>query len=199
VPGRSSAPAPAQTRPKLDLDALLAERADLRAQLDAARAPPTPPPEPLTLEVTLNARDAAVILALAEDDYRSPSQQVGWIVAQWLKLHATTLRAPASSPAPSSNGHSSPPAPVSSPPHGAPQPPAGLIPVYHIGDGSAGSGCGRVGLFFQRPIGEGDTIGPGDVVRLDGSPLTTGGLVCGHCGGPLTMGPRNWRAGSEED
>lgn len=179
---------PARSSPR----AQLAEEAVLEPH---RHAPPAPPSSPLTLEVTLNARDAAVVLALAEDDYRTPAQQVGWIVAQWMKLHATTHRtpatpAPASSPANSSNGHSA------AQPSSA-QPVA--IPVYHVGDGSAGSGCGRVGLFFRRPIGPGDTIQPGDVLLLDGSPLASGGLVCGHCGAPFTMAPRNWRAGSEEE
>src|SRR5262245_35183179 len=172
------------------------------------------PPDALTARVTLNPRDARVIRELREEHYRTPARQVGRLVAQCLKQHGATHRASTAappgfaggSPAPTSAAPSAgaPPhsngsaVPSSAPPALAPAPgtPA-PIPVYHIGDGSAGSGCGRVGLFFTRPIGEGSTIGPGDVLLLDGTPLVAGGLVCGHCGGPFTMAPRNWRTGLE--
>ncbi len=168
-----------------------------RATLEPARLPASSPGQ-LTVPVTLNARDAAVIVAMADEDYRTPAQQVGWVVAQWLKLHRATATAQQGTAALADGAAQGSSAPR---PDGTAQPaaaPPELIPVYHVGDGSAGTGCGKVGLFFRRRIGPGDTIGPGDVVRLDGQPLTAGGLVCGACGGPLTMAPRNWRAGHEE-
>jgi len=181
VPGRSA--------PQL-ADAGSTAKAASAEHARAAQPAPPEPPQPLTLAVTLNRRDAQIVLALAEDEYRTPAQQVGWIVAQWTKLHASTHRAPSSPVA-------STPAPASS--NGTAPPSAPLVPVYHVGDGSAGSGCGKVGLFFRRPIGTGDTIQPGDAVQLDGAPLTSGPLVCGQCGAPFTMAPRNWRAGHEEE
>jgi hypothetical protein len=215
------------TQAQLDLahvarDALLAERDELRADLvrvrsdlgtarlqleraqleaqRAARRPAAvaqPAPAPLEVQVALNARDARAVREMAEEDYRTPAQQVGWIVAQWLKLHRSTMQAPVPAHEPGRNGTAEPSAALlgaSAAERGAASP----IPVYHVGDGSAGSGCGKVGLFFARPLGEGSTIGPGDVLLLDGTPLTAGGLVCGACGGPFTMHPRNWRAGTEE-
>jgi hypothetical protein len=161
----------------------------------SAPVAPVAVPEPLTVEVALNAADAAVIRSLAEEEYRTPAQQVGYVVHLWLGLHRKVGATQATTPQPvPSNGHASP-SPVPSPPA---TPPPGdvpaLLPVWH--DGSKG-GCGKVGLLFARRIRPGDVIGPADVFNPDGTRLTSGPLLCGaeiapgrRCGQP--MSPNNW-------
>lgn len=124
---------------------------------------------PRTFEVTLNARDAAFVLSEAEDEYRTPEQQVGWIVSNALKgiAQKPVPRITTASPF-GFDAEGSGPAPE-------------LIPVYHTE-----TGCGRVGLLFRRRLGVGDSVLPGDVFKTDGTQLAAGeNLVCGACGGAM--------------
>ena len=44
-------------------------------------------PVPTTFTVTLTQKDAAVVLEQANEQYRTPAQQVGWIVSQAFPAH----------------------------------------------------------------------------------------------------------------
>lgn len=158
----------------------------------------------LTLEVTLNQFDSTLIEAMAKDDYRTPSQQVGWIVSQWLKGQARPV--PAVARLAAANGYATPPqAPtlISSAPI---EEPTDLLPIYHVGDGSAGSGCGKVGLLAVRRLA--GIVRPGDVYHVDkaGGPCIhdhrtderyEGALTCCQCGG--VMSPATWSYSGDDE
>lgn len=190
--------------------------AALERAVDHGDRPIAPPPEPLTVEVTLNGRDSEDVRALAEEDYRTPAQQVGWIVSQWLKPRRLCAHGfkpqtcPMCVPYPKGTLTTAQPtiqiasAAPAAPPAEAP---AGLMPLYHVGDGSAGSGCGKVGLLVARRLT--GTVQPGDVFHCgkpggapchheaaEGAVFLGGPLTCCQCGG--AMSPASWSYGDDD-
>lgn len=150
-------------------------------------------------DVLLTIEDAERIEADALEQYRTPAQQIAYIV----HAHFTKPQRPAGPVIPDfipRNGTAAPPSYTPAPPAESDDAPE-LLPAYHVGDGSGddmptGKGCGKVGVLLTRRIKPGEAIRPGDVFTINGLPIPQGsGIMCGGCGQPIA--PASWRIADE--